>query len=132
MDELDKYEKAKQQKEHKKSKAFVYQDLSRLKIYTLAILFLSASNLLFTLFIMHYYKLQNITTYYFPVAMVTLLLVSIFGQISVIRVEQKHEKYYFNNMSGTFNFEALMFYFRLNMIGFPVVLYQTASILLNF
>ena len=87
MDELDKYEKAKQQKEHKKSKAFVYQDLSRLKIYTLAILFLSASNLLFTLFIMHYYKLQNITTYYFPVAMVSLLLVSIFGQISVIRVE---------------------------------------------
>lgn len=35
-------------------------------------------------------------------------------------------------MSGTFNFEALMFYFRLNMIGIPIVLYQTASILLNF
>ena len=59
------------------------------------------------------------------------LLASIFGQISVIRVEQKHEKYYFSNLSGTFSFEALMVYFRMNMISIPLMMYHAVQICFN-
>lgn len=63
--------------------------------------------------------------------MLYVLLTSVFGQISIIRVEQKHEKYYFSNLSGTFSFEALMMYFRFVMISIPLMIYQVFLLLIN-
>ena len=121
--EIDKYEKENISKESIKQRAFIYHDLSALKIYTLVVLFLSSLNLLFSVLFMQAYKLQNITSIYFPVSMFVLLLVSIFGNISIIRVEQKLEKYKFSLLSGTFGFEALMVYFRMTMIAIPFIIY---------
>ena len=92
---------------------------------------MSALNFLFCLLFIYSYKLQNVTTYFFPISMLFNLLISIFGQISVIRVEQKHEKYYFSNLSGTFSFEALMIYFRLNMGSIPLMMYHAVQICFN-
>lgn len=94
-----------------------------LKIYSLVVLFLSALNLIFSLLFMHVYKLQNIANLSFPVTMFILCLLCIFGTISIIRVEQKLEKYYFTVMSGTFGFEALMVYFRAIFIVLPLVIF---------
>jgi len=124
--DIDKYEKVSLIKDIKKQKAFVYADLSKLKIYTLIVIFLSALNTLFSVLFMQAYKLQNITSLFYTFSMLGLLLTAIFGQISIIRVEQKHEKHYFSNMSGTFSFEALMVYFRLVIIAIPLTLYHTA------
>jgi hypothetical protein len=58
-------------------------------------------------------------------------LISLFGQIAIIRVEQKNEKYYFSEMSGTFSFEALMIYFRLALVMTPYMFYLAISTLLG-
>lgn len=50
--EMDKYEKVGLIQDFKKQKAFIYQDLSKLKIFTLVVIFLSALNLLFTILFM--------------------------------------------------------------------------------
>ena len=55
--------------------------------------------------------------------MFVLLIISIFGSISIIRVEQKLEKYKFSVLSGSFGFEALMVYFRMIMISIPFIIY---------
>lgn len=95
-----------------------------LKIYSLVVLFLSALNLIFSILFMQVYKLQNIANLSFPVTMFALCLLCIFGTISIVRVEQKLDKYYFTVMSGTFGFEALMVYFRFIFIALPVVIFQ--------
>lgn len=70
-----------------KHRRFVYEDLTLLKIYTLVVLFLSALNLLFSILFMQVYKLQDITSVAYPTSMFVLMLISIFGSISIIRVE---------------------------------------------
>jgi len=63
--------------------------------------------------------------------MLSLFLISVFGQISIVRVEQKRQRYYFANMSGTFSFEALMVYFRLIMIFIPIMIYHAVQLIFN-
>jgi hypothetical protein len=129
--EISKYDKVLLNNDFCKQRAFIFSDISKLKIYTLVATFMSALNFLFCLLFMYSYKLQNVTNYFFPISMLLNLLASIFGQISVIRVEQKHEKYYFSNLSGAFSFEALMIYFRLNMISIPLMMYHAVQICFN-
>lgn len=59
--------------------------------------------------------------------MLVLFLVSIFGQIAILRVEQRLDKNYFSNLSGTFSFEALMVFFRLILMLTPFVLFLSIS-----
>jgi len=63
--------------------------------------------------------------------MICVLLVAIFGQISIVRVEQKIEKQPFTNMSGTFSFEALMVFFRMVLISIPLTIYHTFQLLIS-
>lgn len=80
---------------------------------------------------MKIYKLQNITSFFFLASIFSLLLVSIFGQISIVRVEQTRQRHYFTNMSGTFSFEALMIYFRLVMLFVPVMILNSVQLIFN-
>ena len=59
------------------------------------------------------------------------MLLSIFGQIAIIRVEQKMEKTVYTQLSGAFSFEALMVYFRAIIIVTPLMLYLSVKTLLN-
>ena len=115
-------------RDHQKQTEFHVQDIGMLKILNLAVLALGSLNFVFSLSSMRHYRLhQNM---FFPISMLTLVAVSIFGQIAISRVEQKIEKHYFTEMSGNFSFEALMVYFRLVIILTPLMLYlaiQTLS-----
>lgn len=122
--EVDKYDKQKQLQDTQNQRTFIYSHLTSLKIYSVVVLFLSSLNFIFALLFMKVYKLQNVANLSFPVTMFFVCLLSIFGTISIIRVEQKLEKYHFTVMSGTFGFEALMVYFRAIVVVLPIVIYQ--------
>ena len=85
--DIDKYEKESLQKDLMKEKQFVYADLSSLKIYTLIVIFISALNAVFSILYSNAYKQSNITSGYYSASMIGILLVAIFGQISIVRVE---------------------------------------------
>ena len=83
-------------KDQSKERQFVYADLSSLKIYTLIVIFISALNALFSIIYAAAYKQSNITNSSYIASMIFVLLVAIFGQISIVRVEQKIEKHLFS------------------------------------
>lgn len=129
--EVGKYEKKGLIEDIRKEREFVYQDLSRLKIYALAVIFLSALILVCSFLVVKIYKLQNITSFFFNTSILIMFLISIFGQISIVRVEQTLHKYYYSNLSGTFSFEALMVYFRITMVFVPVMVFNAVQLIFN-
>jgi hypothetical protein len=129
--EVDKYDKVSRLHDLNKQKEFQKMDLGMLKILNLVVIVLSLINLVFSMASTRMYRLQNISGSLFPVSMLVQLLVSVFGQLAVIRVEQKNEKYYFSEMSGTFSFEALMVFFRLALISTPFMFFLSIQTLMG-
>ena len=63
----------------KKQQDFIYSDLSKLKMFTLVIIFLSLVNLIFAIIFKEAYKLENIVSACYIMTMVLILLNGIFG-----------------------------------------------------
>ena len=63
----------------KKQQDFIYSDLSKLKMFTLVIIFLSLVNLIFAIIFKEAYKLENIVSFCYIMTMILILLNGIFG-----------------------------------------------------